>query len=240
MKRERVIAAVAHMETEYAPYNIELCGSLAKEVCAAVGIAQSELWDYLGNHIEKASYNRGALEGGVYTDEFGVRWDRRGLDKEIGIIAEPLLKQPDLADYRFPEPDLMHVRKTTQEMTDRRRDSFKLGKIGTTLFERAWSLRGFEVFLTDMLLEEDFARELLEKIVEFNLPIIHAALASDIDGFYFGDDYGQQSGPLMSPACWRALIKPCLAKLFAPVKAAGKVVALHSCGDVFAAARRSD
>jgi uroporphyrinogen decarboxylase len=36
----------------------------------------------------------------------------------------------------------------------------------------------------------------------------------------------------MSPETWRRFIKPGLAKMFERVKKSGKVVALHSCGDI--------
>lgn len=53
-----------------------------------------------------------------------------------------------------------------------------------------------------------------------------------MDGFYFGDDYGQQSGALFGAATFRALIRPELERLFAPIRRAGKLIVLHSCGNV--------
>lgn len=232
MKRERVLDAIKHRQTDKVPYNIELCGLLAADVCAKAGIDKSELWDFLGNHVEKVSYNRSVVENQICTDEYGVKWDRSGLDKEIGIIVDYKLPEPDISCYEFPVPDLDQVRASTEKFVNNGRDSFKFGKIGTTLFERAWSLRGFETFLADMLLEPEFVHDVMRKITDYNLQIIDAALEYDIDGFYFGDDYGQQSGLLMSPNTWREMIKPYLAEMFARVKAKGKVVALHSCGDI--------
>ena len=68
--------------------------------------------------------------------------------------------------------------------------------------------------------------------LEIARQIIDAAVRFDIDGFYFGDDYGQQRGLLMSPETWCKFIKPGLAKMFEKVKATGKVVALHCCGNI--------
>jgi len=68
--------------------------------------------------------------------------------------------------------------------------------------------------------------------LQYNLQIIDVALAYDIDGFYFGDDYGQQTGMIMSPEHWRRFIRPGLETMFARVKNAGKLVFLHSCGNI--------
>jgi uroporphyrinogen decarboxylase len=233
MKRERVKSAISHMQTDFVPYNIELTSQLSERLCAHLKIEKSELWAWFGNHIEKVGYNKGAnLDNEIYEDEYGVKWDRSGLDKDIGIIKEYALKEPEMKGYVFPSPDLGNVKVLTQKLLGRGNDSFKFGKIGTAFFERAWSLRGFENFLMDLLLEEAFVEELFEQIQDFNLRIIDEALKYDIDGFYFGDDYGQQNGLLMSPDIWRSLIKPHLAVMFERVKKAGKVVALHSCGDI--------
>jgi uroporphyrinogen decarboxylase len=107
-----------------------------------------------------------------------------------------------------------------------------MGKIGSAFFDRAWSLRGFENFLMDLMVEEAFVKELFEQILSVNLQIIDEAVKYDIDGFYFGDDYGQQNGLLMSPVTWRIFIKPYLAIMFERVKKSGKIVALHSCGNI--------
>ena len=159
-------------------------------------------------------------------------WDRSGADKDIGIIKEYILKEPELGNYRIPEPDLAYVDEITTKMIDENKDSYKFGKIGFSLFERAWSLRGLENFLADLASEEKFVCELFEQILEYNLKTIDRALTYDIDGFFVGDDYGQQRGLLMSPTTWRRFIKPCLAKMFEKVKSTGRTVALHSCGDL--------
>jgi len=100
------------------------------------------------------------------------------------------------------------------------------------MFERAWTLRGMENLLCDMLLDPEGVHALLDTIVERNLKIIDIALEYDIDGFYFGDDWGQQKGLIMGPQCWRTFIKPRMEKMYKKVRDAGKYVVQHSCGDI--------
>jgi len=232
-KRERVISAVAHKHTEPVPHHIDLTVPLADKICDYLKIEHDELFDWCGNHIEEMSYRKGRwLENEVYQDPFGVQWDRSGADKDIGIIKEYILKEPVIGNYHVPEPNLDFVDEFTTRIMTANKDSYKLGKIGFSLFERAWSLRGFENFLADLADEEKFVTELFEQILDYNMKIIDRALTYPIDGFFVGDDYGQQRGLLMNPVTWRKYIKPCLAKMFDRVKSTGRSVAIHSCGNI--------
>lgn len=232
MKREAVWEAIRHVEGERVPYNIELTGDELERVCTYTGIDRKDFFDWAGNHIEKLAYNGGGryIREGFFRDEFGVVWNRTGTDKDIGVVDEIIMKAPSIKGYPFPEPDLKKVERDTEKLLKNGRDTFKLGKIGMTYFERAWSLRGMENLLMDFYLEPSFVEALLEAILDYNMKVIDVAVEYDIDGFYFGDDYGQQTGLLMSPETWRRFIKPGLARMFERIKGAGKVTALHSCG----------
>ncbi len=233
-KKERMLNAIRHKNTDIVPYNIELIAEQQEKVCAYLGIKKEQYFDRVGNHAEKASYNIGGgyIKPGFFKDEYSVVWNRSGLDKDIGIVEEILIKDYDLSSIEFPEPDESKIEKATLQLLNNGRDSFKFGKIGLAYYERAWSLRGMQNLLMDFILEPEFVEELFNKILEYNLQVIDVALRHDIDGFYFGDDYGQQTGMIMSPDTWRKFIKPGLAKMFQKVKSAGKVVALHSCGNI--------
>ena len=111
-------------------------------------------------------------------------------------------------------------------------DRFRVFEIGFSLWERAWTLRGLENMYADLLDHPRFARELLEAIAEWNLAQVRKALRYDIDGVYFGDDWGQQHGLQIGPRLWREFLRPPLERMFAEVKRAGRFVVVHSCGDV--------
>lgn len=101
-----------------------------------------------------------------------------------------------------------------------------------SLFERAWTLRGMENILMDMVLNPDFVEELLDRILDWNLAIIEQAAQYDIDGCRFGDDWGQQQGLIMGPKLWRKFLKPRLAGMYERVREKGRSAFIHSCGDV--------
>jgi uroporphyrinogen decarboxylase len=87
-------------------------------------------------------------------------------------------------------------------------------------------------FLTDMIERPSFVHELLDAICEKNVIQVANALAAGVDGVHFGDDYGMQTGLIMGIDNWRKFIKPRLARMYAPVVAAGKFRSMHSCGCV--------
>ena len=116
--------------------------------------------------------------------------------------------------------------------SDRGANYFIAPNLGICLFERAWSLRGFDDLLMDMLERTEWVEELLDRITEIQLILSRRFVAAGVAGGYFGDDYGAQRAMLFSPRLWRRLIKPRLAKLFAVFVDAGLPVILHSDGDI--------
>jgi len=100
-------------------------------------------------------------------------------------------------------------------------------------FEKAYFARGFENLLADIAGEPDYAQRLFDRIINKNMVMlenfIYKAL---IDGVLLGSDWGSQRGLLMSPAAWRTMIKPGELKEYELVRAAGKHVWIHSCGDI--------
>lgn len=232
-KNNCVKNAILHIETEYIPYNIELTKELEKKIETELNLEEGGFFNWAGNHIEKCGFEEGDyIKPMFFRDEYGVVWDRSGQDKDIGIIPDLIFKNPDISVYKFPKVEKEKITEKCKSFLEVDSDTYKFAKIGTTLFERAWSFRGFENLFMDFLLEEKFTHELLEKITDRNIQILDIALDYDFDGVYLGDDYGQQSGMMMSPDVWRKFIKPQLARMFDKIKANGKSVCLHSCGDI--------
>jgi uroporphyrinogen decarboxylase len=233
MRRKRVIDAIEHKNTPGVPHNIDLTKDESIKVCDYLKINQVDFPVWAENHIEKFICNKEDVEikKGFFKDEYGVIWNRT-VDKDIGVVASNILEIPELAGYIIPEIDSNELEERLNFFMQNKRDSFKFAKIDFSLFERAWSLRGFENLLMDLLINRDFAKELLDSIAARNIKIIDLVLKHDFDGVYFGDDYGFQAGMLVSPELWRVFFKPCLKKMFLKVKNANKYTCLHSCGDI--------
>ena len=233
-KRDRVLMAIKHQATDIVPYQVDFTQQSHDRVAA--WLHDEHFTDQIDNHITSAYYSGWMIEqqpgSGYWRDDFGVLWNKNGADKDIGVIDGLVIPEPDLGTYRFPELDEARLRDAYSALTSSDTDTFRFGAIGFSMYERAWTLRGMENLLTDMILEPDFVDALLDAITEYNMRIIDIALEYPIDGFHFGDDWGQQHGMIMGPDYWRRFIKPRMARMYARVKAAGKPVSQHSCGDI--------
>ena len=240
-KKERVVGAFRHQATDYIPYSVGFTEKEHEIYAAYTG--DPDFMSKIGNHAAGGSYSgfspglSGPVEGKPdhIADDFGVVWNR-SVDKDIGVIVGRVLPEPDISAFKPPEISEAMIRSDYEKLfggdNPDAGELFTYGSVGFSMFERAWTLRGMENFLIDMLDYPAFAHDLLDAICEFNLRIVNIGLTYDVDGFYFGDDWGQQKGLIMGPALWREFIKPRMARMYGAVKAKGKFVVQHSCGDV--------
>lgn len=164
-------------------------------------------------------------------DYFGVVWDR-SMDKDIGNVEGCLIPDPDISLYTFPDPLAEEIFSSIPDAIAKNPDLYRVFQIGFSLYERAWTLRGMENLLMDMVLNPEFVHQLLQAITNYNLKQIEKALTYDIDAVYFGDDWGQQQGLIMGYALWKEFIYPYVKQMYQTVRKAGKKVFIHSCGDV--------
>lgn len=257
-RRERVLQAIQHQETDFVPYNFHAIPMVYEKLRDYYGLADSTaVADFVGNHIVKIgtdfNYNPWAEElqevqlipsggavhtnldaaGALHTDEFGCVWNRAsGMPHPVGYPLADDYRRLD--SYQFPDPYRAGRFNQARTLAERwRGQAFLFGKLGMVLFERAWSIRGMSDLLMDMALRPEFVEELLDRILyEWNLPIIDQQLEIGVDGFYFADDWGTSTGMLFSPAMWRRFIKPRLAVIYERIHQAGAFVGQHSDGKI--------
>jgi len=231
--KERVKRAIAHEETDVVPYHFSFTIPAARKLAGYYGTDDFE--SLLGNHlaiVEPVPADAWCeISPDIWRDEWGVLWDRH-IDKDIGTPSNLVLPERDLSTLKVPDPDKPGRFDSLEETLERYPDRFVMGGIGFSLFERAWTLRGMENLLVDMVEAPGFVDELLDAIVEFNLAVIDHILSYPVDAVRFGDDWGQQRGLIMGPKLWRRFIKPRLARMYGRVKEGGRLVCIHSCGDV--------
>lgn len=188
----------------------------------------------LENHLVKLGSDIGFftdLADDRVRDVFGVVWDR-SVDKDIGNVEGFVLPEATLNGYRFPNPLDRRFFADIPEKLARFPDRFRVFQIGFSLYERAWTLRGMANLMMDFHDHPQFVHELFSAIADYNVAQVREALKHDIDAVYFGDDWGQQHGLQMGPRKWREFILPQLKRMYGVVRAAGKFVMIHSCGDV--------
>ncbi len=231
-KREVVKLAIEGHRVPYVPWQCNFTFEAAQKL--RNHFDRDNLDRVLDNHFVKLGRNMGlftALGEDRFRDFFGAVWDR-SVDKDIGIVEKYVLPEPNLAGYEFPDPLDKRFFENIFEQLSKYGDCFRVFKIGFSLYERAWAMRGMENLMMDFLDHPDFVHELLQRIADYNIAQIGEALKYDIDAVYFGDDWGQQRGLQMGPGLWAEFIRPQLKRMYSVVREAGKYVTIHSCGKV--------
>lgn len=109
--------------------------------------------------------------------------------------------------------------------------------VGCNLFETGNFLRGMENFLSDIYLDKNGTKRLIDKLVEGNMKFLDRVLkgvGEYVDLLQFGDDLGLQNGPFMSPDVFKEIFKPRYKKMWDFVhNNTDCKIFLHSCGSVF-------
>lgn len=100
------------------------------------------------------------------------------------------------------------------------------------IFERGYSLLGWEQFMTELALRPILIGDLLDKITDYKIEEAKRRVALGTKIGHHGDDLGTQNATFFSKKMFREIFKPRLARLFKVYKDAGLPVALHSCGNI--------
>ena len=178
------------------------------------------------------------LEGDVSFDEWGIgsvptlyeipdfRYHPlKHLTSVREIIDYPW---PDLdADYRYAE-----VAIRTREYQDR--GYAVCGELYQTIFETAWLMRDMQDFMLDLLLQEEIAHAICEKITEIRIRQARHFARAGVDILRLGDDMVSQQGLMMSRQTYRTFFLPRIHEIIRAAKEVNPdiIVFMHSCGKV--------
>ena len=232
--RDLVLQQLHHHETYPIPFTLGFEGDVAERLDAHYGGPgwRERLTSYILRVSSIDADKKEEMDASHHRDVFGTVWRTDGRPSHH---EEPGLKVPDFTGYHFPtveefiDPEREHA---VQTFCEEHKDSFLAAGFGWGLFERTWTIRGFQNLLMDVAAEPDFFEELLDRITELQLGFIDLSLKLPVDGIMFSDDWGDQRGVIIGAERWRNMVKPRLAKLYERVHAAGKLTLSHCCGNV--------
>lgn len=232
--KERLRRAIRHEPLDRLPTQINYTGRQGERMAAHFGVPVDALPTLLGNHLRRLDVTCPAR----YNEDRSVKFDWWGAGFDTGeegyfVRVSPLQEDQDLDRMAWPDaqaPGLLD--EAAAAIAADGGQHFLVPNFGWALFERAWSLRGLVEFMMDMAGDPVYAGELLDRVADIQLALIQRFLDLGVDGFYFGDDYGGQANMLIAPKMWRSLIKPRLARLFEPIRAAGLPILMHSDGHI--------
>jgi len=174
---------------------------------------------------------KGGPPGAGQPDAWGVRWatDQEG----VWVVEHPLARLDDLRDYVPPDvPSRLLWDEAAEEVHGYAADHCIVGYQHALLFERAWTLRGFEALLMDMVDDLAGVEAFLDAITAVQIRVAERFVAMGIGVARTGDDWGGQHSMLFAPSLWRRLIKPRLRDVWRVYQSRGIPIIHHSCGDI--------
>lgn len=234
-KRERISRAIQRQPVDRLPVQTNYTPVMGKKLSDFFNVPAKQLSERLDNHLLRLDLThakRVSEDGRVGFDWWGAGWDTQ--TEGYWHSVAPLPETSDLSKYPWPAPNDPHLLDDAERaLAADAGQHFVVPNFGMCLFERAWSLHGFDATLMDLVDKPEWVEELLDRITDIQVAVAKRFVALGVDGGYFGDDYGAQRGMLFSPRVWRRLFKPRLARMFAVFRDAGLPVVLHSDGDLW-------
>ncbi len=177
----------------------------------------------------------------AYVDMWGITWTYMlNAYSLTGSPLRPATRVADLDAYAWPDPydpamfrGLGQIARHWHANTDYVvvADAVKGG-----LLTKALQIRGYEAFFADLALDLPFAEALLDKLL-WLYKEMWASYLKEVGPYvqvvYFTDDIGAQNSMMISPATFRAVLKPRLKALIEHIKGLADVKFMyHTDGSV--------
>jgi uroporphyrinogen decarboxylase len=200
-----------------------------------------EWWDHPARSTTERTWRLRSSDG-LLIDIWGAR--RREVEQAYGryeeLVESPLADAMSLGDlraYEWPTPHWFDFSGLPDELATLDRDGechirYRIG----SLFETAWSLRGFQQTLMDLALEPKIPCYVMDRLLEVHMANLETVLnlaGERIDMVYYYDDLASKDSLLISEQMWRKTIKPRQEQLLQVAHDHGKPIMYHCDGSIF-------
>ncbi|MDD3867391.1 MAG: uroporphyrinogen decarboxylase family protein [Eubacteriales bacterium] len=172
--------------------------------------------------------------GSKWTDIWQTEWHKEHADVMGFPKGTPLDEPAKLAAYHWPDPDDERICGPIYQQAEAFAggDCFLAGSHRDTLWEKSYMLVGMEHMMEYFYDEPQFVREVLHRIMDFQLGIARHYLKAGIELAGLGDDLGTQQSLLLSPAIIEEFLIPEYRRLFDLYRQQGVLIEFHSCGHI--------
>ena len=235
--RERVLAAFAHEEPDRVPAWCGASDEFWAKAKAELKLDDEGLRVRFGDDFRRvwARYAGPELHlapGVTWRTPFGV--ERTGLGYGQPT-SHPLAhaSAEDVEAYPWPDPDWMDVSAIRGDAQVHQGQYAILGGDWSPFWHDLIDLLGMETMVLKMYDEPELVDRVLQHLVDYYAAVsqrIFDAAADLLDVFFIGNDFGSQTGPLLSEPMFRRFILPHLRRLIDLGHAYDLKVMLHCCG----------
>ena len=247
--RENIISTLKREGYNRVPVDFVLCESQIKEFEKRMG--HQDYQSYFGlchrsfemnvqrNYSSGSDlFKRESLPDSTVFDEYGIGHSKGSAAAFHMTRMHHPLKGADLneiLDYPYPSVPVNELTALTQRVKglwSKGLASFAFMQM--TVWEASWYLRSMEELMIDMMMQDEKATVLLDKITEFAVLKASTYAKAGVEILSLGDDIGTQNSLMIDVGLWEIWLKPRLVKV---IEAARKInpdilIFYHSCGYV--------
>ena len=181
-------------------------------------------------------YKRESLPESTVFDEYGIGHSKGSEYAFHMTRMHHPLKGADIneiLDYPYPtvpEEELSHITRKVQDLRSEGLASFAFMQM--TVWEASWYLRSMDELMVDMMMQDEKATALLDKITQFAVSKATTYARAGVDILSLGDDIGTQDSIMMDVGFWEYWLKPRIAKVIDSARQVHPDILIfyHSCG----------
>jgi len=174
---------------------------------------------------------------GVYRDPQGRGMFDTGVEKKRHGQAGPLADCEDVsevADFRWPDPDYLNFDSCLAALREAG-DVYRASGFWTCFYHNIMDLFGMEEYLIKMYTHPEVVHAVTDRVCGFYHEAnerFFAKAGDEVDGFFFGNDFGTQLDLICGPAQFDQFIMPWFVRFTEQAHRHGYQSILHSCGAV--------
>lgn len=174
---------------------------------------------------------------GAYRDPRGYGMFDAGLSKKRHGQAGPLAECEDvhaLGEFPWPNPDYLSFDLCLESLRNAG-DVYRASGFWTCFYHNVMDLFGMENYMVKMYTHPEVVQTVTDRVCGFyyeaNERFFEAA-DDEVDGFFFGNDFGTQLDLICGPAQFDRFIMPWFVRFTEQAHAHGYQALLHSCGAI--------
>jgi uroporphyrinogen decarboxylase len=184
----------------------------------------------------REQFPRESLPESTVFDEYGIGHSK-GSEAAFHMtrMHHPLrgASPSEILNYPYPTVDETKSNEfKTKVGTLREKGIASFGFMQMTIWEASWYMRSMEELMVDMMMENESATILLDKITDFACSKASAYAAAGTDILSLGDDIGTQTSLMLDIELWEKWLQPRLIKVIRAAKEIKPDILIfyHSCG----------